>query len=96
MEKAWVVMDGIEKRVSEMRELTKNLRERSLKENKYLAPLIPDFDVEDSYYIETFQRNALLVKSIADLSKTPIIDENGDLSEESGIIATKIRTLLDV
>jgi hypothetical protein len=37
-----------------------------------------------------------LVKSIADLSKTPIIDENGDLSEESGIIATKIRTLLDV
>lgn len=94
MEKAWIVMEGIEERVFELRGVTEKLRERTLKQMEYLHPLIPDFDDKDIYYIETFQTTGLLVKSIAELSKTPVLDEKGDITDESGIVIGRINTLL--
>lgn len=95
MEKSWVVMGGIKKRVDELADLTTELTERSMKELDYLLPLVPDFDSTDSYHAETWQKNALLVKSIGELAKTSILDDNGDLTEASGVIAGEIRSLLN-
>ncbi|MBK9248794.1 MAG: hypothetical protein IPM69_11920 [Ignavibacteria bacterium] len=95
MEKSWIVMDGIKKSIDELKGVTQELTERSIKELKYLTPLIPDFDLTDIYYKEVFQKNGLIVKSIGELAKTALFNEDGNLSESSGLITGKIRSLLN-
>lgn len=92
MQKAWIVMKGIKSRVDELKDITESLKERTKAELKYLAPLAPDYDLNDKYQLNVFQRCGLLVKSIAEISKTPIFNDDGDISEESGIIARKYKT----
>ena len=81
MERGWAVMDGIGKRVDELKTLTAQIHDRAIKELKYLAPLVSDFETNVEYQIETFQRVGLLVKSAGDLATVPIIDSNGELAE---------------
>ncbi len=95
MEKSWIVMDGISKRVNELKDVTLSLTQRTVKELLYLEPLIPDFKPSDIYHKEVFQRNGLLVKSIGELARAPIFDENGDLSNDTMIVASKIKTILN-
>ncbi len=94
MEKTWIVMDGIEKRVHELQEVTNELTVRTIIELRYLAPLAPDFDNNDNYHLSVFQKCGILAKSVGELAKTPIFNEEGDISEESGIIVRNIRNLL--
>ena len=95
MEKSWIVMDGIKERIAELREITESLTKRATTQLKYLAPLIPDFETNDQYQLEAFQKCGLLVKSIGELSKTPVFDENGDLSDESIVVAKRVKALLN-
>jgi len=95
MEKAWIVMDGIQKRIEELKDVTQKLTDRTINELRYLTPLIPDFEIQDVYYVEVFQKTALLVKSIGELAKTPLFDEDGNLSKSSGFLVGEIRSLLN-
>lgn len=94
MEESWIIMDGIQKRINELKELTESLTCRAMHEMKYLMPLIPDFQVDDLYHLEVFQKCGLLVLAGCDLARAPIFDDQGDISEETGIIANKIRMQL--
>jgi len=94
MEKARVAMEGIRKRIEELKDVTQQLNDRTIKELKYLTPLIPDFDSKDIYCVEMFQRAGLLVKAVGELAKQPLLDEAWDLSDGGGIVVRNIRTLL--
>ena len=95
MEKAWIVMEGIQKRIEELKNITQQLKDRTIRELKYLTPLIPDFVFKDIYYKEVFQKTGLLVKSIGELAKTPLFNEDGNLSDSSGLIVGEVRSLLN-
>ncbi|HOG63684.1 MAG TPA: hypothetical protein PLB33_08895 [Sedimentibacter sp.] len=95
MEKAWVVMEGIEKRIEELKDVTHKLSSRTVNELKYLTPLIPDFDSTDIYYKEVFQKTGLLIKAMGELAKTALFGEDGNLSESSGLIVGEVQSLLN-
>ncbi len=94
MQRAWVVMDGIGERVQELGELTGKIRERTLTELRYLVPLAADFDTQDEYQIETFQRCGLLARAVGDLARIPIIDENGEMASGFRVQTGKVRKLI--
>lgn len=95
MEKAWEFMKGMGKRVDELKDLTQEVSERTDKEFKYFAPFVSDFDTEDPYQIEVFQRTGLLVKSVGELAKIPVIDEQtGNFTADFNVATKNIRKLL--
>jgi hypothetical protein len=95
MEKAWVVMDGISKRTDEMYSITKELDTRITEQLDYLEPLTIDFDTSSDYYNRTFQRSGLFIKSMGELSQTPLLNEEGDISDETTKIISKTHSILN-
>jgi hypothetical protein len=95
MEKAWSIMDGIFKRADEMLSVTKELYDRVKENLDYLEPLSLDFDTSIEYYNKAFQENGLLIKSISELSKVPLLNENGEVSEETASIIMKTHSILN-
>lgn len=95
MEKSWIEMDGIIKRINELNELTVNLSKRAINEIIYFDPLIPDYDIDDIYHVESFQKLALLIKAIAEVSKVPVFENSGKLSKESASIQYKVKKILE-
>jgi hypothetical protein len=95
MEKAWVIMDGIEQRTNEMYSVTQDLEIRLKKQLDYLEPLTLDFDTSDNYYNRTFQKSGLLIKSMGELAQTPLLNEDGNVSDESTQIITKTHSILN-
>lgn len=91
----WSLMDGIIERAKELQSVTQSLRERIHYQLTLLEPLIYDFVKDDIYYVETFQKTALLVKTMSELSQIPVIDEKGDVSESSRIEITKVNKILN-
>jgi hypothetical protein len=95
MEKLWVIMDSIEKRAQELSSVTFELESKTLIQLEYMEPLTIDFDIEDLYYNKVFQKTGLLIKAVSELSKTPLLDSNGNISIESAQIITKTYTILN-
>jgi hypothetical protein len=92
---AWVVIEGINKRALELQSLTSELTAKTVNQLNYLEPLIYDFDNDDAYYVETFQKSALLSKAVGDLSQVPLLDENGTVSKDSELIQLKMKSILN-
>ena len=88
-------MDGIMERVTELKELTLMLEQKTLNEMKKLEPLVPDFDTNNLQHKKVFQKTALLMKSIGEIANTPILDENGSITVDSVVVAGKIRSMLN-
>ncbi len=91
----WALMDEIIERAKELQNVTQNLRERIHYQLALLEPLIYDFVNDDTYYVETFQQTALLVKTMSELSQIPVLDERGDISESSKIEIVKVNKILN-
>lgn len=91
----WELMNGINQRAKELKSLTLELQGRIESRLLYLEPLIFDFQNEDDYYLHTFQECAILVKSMSELSQTPIMDEQGNLNKESNLIINKTQKILN-
>lgn len=95
LEKSWAIMDGISERVNELEGLTIDLEKRAVEQLKTLAAFVPDFDTKNPQHQKAFQKTALLMKSIGELANTPLIDEKGCVTENSGIVAGKIKSILN-
>jgi hypothetical protein len=95
LEKAWIFMDGIGKRTAELREVTEELKWRTSSLLDQLEPLIPDFDFSDFDQIKVFNKSAHLVKTMAELAQTPLLDNEGNLSVESMTISVKVRKIMN-
>jgi hypothetical protein len=95
MEKAWAVMGGISKRTEELVSVTSDLEKRTVRQLEYMEPLTIDFDTGDEYYNTVFQKTGLLVKTMSELSKTPLLDNEGNVSMESVQIIAKTHSILN-
>jgi hypothetical protein len=95
MEKAWVLMDGIAKRTDEMYSVTQELEKRIKEQLEYLEPLTIDFDTSSEYYNRTFQKSGLLIKSMGELAQTPLLNEDGNISDETTKIMSKTHSILN-
>ena len=60
-----------------------------------LEELAPDFDPNNESHVKLFQQCAIMAKSMSELAQTPILDADGNISEQSGIVASKTETILN-
>ena len=95
LEKAWTIMDGVAQRVSELRDVTEELRWRTAGQLDELERMIPEFDFNDQHCVSVFNSCGRLVKTMVELSQTPLFDEDGNLSDESLTISGKVHKVLN-
>lgn len=91
----WQLMEGINQRTIEMKRITLELQKRIEKELRYLEPLIYNFQNEDEYYLQTFQKTAIMVKAMSELAQVPIMDEQGEINKKSMLIMSKTEKILN-
>lgn len=94
VDSACVVMQGIIDRCNELFDVTKELEKRVCEILDLLEPLVYDMDTADKYQLEVMQNAMMFIKSMSELSQTPILDKEGNLSEESGVELDNVQKLL--
>lgn len=92
---AWTLMEGVNQRAQEIKEVTMALQTRIENRLVYLEPLIYDFNNKDEYHLQVFQECAILVKSMSELAQVSIMDKEGNASVESRLIMNKIEKILN-
>lgn len=95
MQGSWTILAGVKHRIEELHKLTAQLQERASEVLTKLENLAPMFDTNDNDHVTLFQQSAILAKSMSELAQTPILDSDGNISEESGIIAAKTQKILN-
>lgn len=95
MELAWTAMEGVNKRANELKSLTLELKERIEAQLARLAPYIDVFDKENEEHMLLLQQTTLMVKSMSELSQISLLDEEGNLSEQSGLVKGKVEKVLN-
>ena len=53
------------------------------------------FDVQNTEHLKIFQQTAILIKSMSELAQVPVMDEEGNVSEMSGIVKGKVLNVLN-
>ncbi|MCI1211113.1 hypothetical protein [Bifidobacterium tibiigranuli] len=94
-EKAWAIMEGISVRVSELREVTEELRWRTVHLLDELEPLIPEFDFNDKRCVTVFNKCGRFIKTMAELAQTPLLCDDGNLTDESLKISATVRKVIN-
>lgn len=92
---SWAVLASIKQRIGELHDLTQKLKDRSTERLIKLEGIAPSFDPNNKDHVKLFQQCAIMAKSMSELAQTPILDEDGNLSEQSGIIAGKTNKILN-
>jgi hypothetical protein len=95
MQANWVVLAGVKKRINELYEVTIDLAERCKCELDKLERIIPVFDNSNSEHVKCFQQCALMAKSVSELAITPVLDEEGNISQQSGVMVAKTQKILN-
>jgi hypothetical protein len=84
-------MDRVVTRINELRTLIEKLDGKA---NRALDSLDGStFDVRNETHIRNFQQAGLLVKALAEIMKTPVLDGQGQLTGQSLDVQIKYRTL---
>ena len=92
---SWTVLAGIKNRIIELHDLTARLHEKSEDYMNILEELAPNFDPNNEDHVKLFQQCAIMAKSMSELAQTPILDADGNISEQSRIVASKTETILN-
>lgn len=95
IERSWVVINGLIKRINELYMVTQKLNYRAKELLEYLKPLAVDFDSDNIYYAQVFQNCGLLIKSLSVLAQAPLLDANGKASLYTKQLVTKTRSILN-
>lgn len=95
LEEAWIIMSGISRRAKELREVTEELKWRTSWVLDELEAISDQFDFENALHVALFQKCALLVKAMADLAQTPLLNDEGNLSDESIKIVSEVYSVLN-
>ena len=89
------IMKGVIKRSDELQSITLRLEGRIIPALDTLENLVPVFNPQNEEHVKTFQRAAILVKSMSELAQTPLLDENGNLNKQSLIMVDKTQKILN-
>lgn len=92
---SWTVLEGVKKRINELHDVTTELVGRCRTELEKLEMIIPVFDNGNQDHVKTFQQCALLAKSMSELATTPILDAEGNINQQAGIIVAKTQKVLN-
>ena len=95
MQASWTDIAGVKSRNIELHDLTCRLHEKAEVHMKDLEALAPNFDTNNEDHVKLFQQCAIMAKSMSELAQTPILDADGNISEQSGIVAGKTETILN-
>lgn len=82
------LLTRIMRRVKELHEVLSELNERALKELACLDAL--DFDPD--VHVEAFMSTAMLMRSLREVLNAPILNTDGDVSDESATVVIKYST----
>lgn len=83
-------MQQVKRRIAELSNLVESLNDRAVMGLNELE-FLPSFDKDRD--ASKFQRVALLVKALAEIMKTPVLDGQGQLNPATATIKAKYRTL---
>lgn len=89
------VMKGVVMRSDELLSITSRLEGRIIPALDELEALAPQFNPKDQSHVKIFQRAAILVKSMSELAQTPLLDADGNLNEQSMLVAEKTEKILN-
>lgn len=89
------IMKGVVVRSDELLSVTSRLEGRIIPALDELEALAPGFNPQDQAHAKVFQRAAILVKSMSELAQTPLLDAEGNLNEQSMLIAEKTHKILN-
>lgn len=89
------VMKGVVMRSDELLSITSRLEGRIIPALDELEALAPQFNPKDQSHVKIFQRAAILVKSMSELAQTPLLDADGNLNEQSMLVAEKTQKILN-
>ena len=92
---SWIVLAGVKKRIIELQDLTERLHKKAENYMNSLQELAPNFNSSNEDNVKLFQQCAIMAKSMSELAQTPILDADGNISKQSGIIASKTETILN-
>ena len=92
---SWTVLAGVKNRIIELHDLTARLHDKFEDYINNLEELAPNFDPNNKGHVKLFQQCAIMAKSMSELAQTSILDADGNLSEQSGIVASKTETILN-
>jgi len=95
LETSWVVMDGISRRIDELATVTEELKTRLVPCLDELEALVPTFDANDESHATVFNQCGRFIKTMVELAQTPLFNNDGDLSDESLTITTRVKTVLN-
>lgn len=95
MELGWTILDNVNKRALELQNITLQLKERCIQSLDQLADIMIGFDVQNTEHLKIFQQTAILIKSMSELAQVPVMDEEGNVSEMSGIVKGKVLNVLN-
>ena len=92
---SWTILEGVKKRINELHDVTTELVGRCRAELEKLEMIIPIFDNGNQDHVKTFQQCALLAKSMSELATTPILDAEGNINQQTGVIVAKTQKVLN-
>lgn len=94
-EQSWIALNAIKTRVLEMQNLTEELESRALVLLGRMELFVDCFDPQNQQMLETFQQTAITIKSMSELAQTPILDEEGNISQAANIVISKTEKVLN-
>ncbi|NLK49187.1 MAG: hypothetical protein GX294_00905 [Candidatus Cloacimonetes bacterium] len=86
------LIECVNEQVNVLTELHNRVIDRFL----YFRPLLSDFDSNDVYQAEVFQTCGLLCKAISEIARAPMLEEDGQISEDAKLIVKKAKQLIEV
>lgn len=89
------VMKRVVMRSDELLSVTSRLEGRAIPALDELEALVPEFNPQDQAHAKVFQRAAILVKSMSELAQTPLLDAEGNLNEQSMLVAERTQKILN-
>lgn len=89
------IMKGVVMRSDELLSVTSRLEGRIIPALDELEQIVPTFTPANPEHAKTFQRAAILVKSMSELAQTPLLDEDGNLNKQSLIMVDKTQKILN-
>lgn len=95
MELGWTILDNVNKRALELQDITLQLKEHCIQSLDQLTDIMIGFDVQNTEHLKIFQQTAILIKSMSELAQVPVMDEEGNVSEMSGIVKGKVLNVLN-
>ena len=94
--RSWVAMDGIKERVFELQSVTRKLEIRSIVMLEKLNDIINHgYDKLNMEHNTIFQQCAILAKTMSELAKTPILDQEGNFNTSAKLVISETEKVLN-